>query len=159
MVFQVVMDGCECWTIKKAEYQRIDAFKLWFQRRLLRVPWTARRSKQSVLKKSVLNIHWKDWCWSSNTLATWCEEMTHWKSPWYWQRLKVGREGDDRGEMVGWYHWLNGHEFEQALGDSEGWESLVCYSPWDHKESDMTEWLNSNNRRKVSSPFWMFWVC
>ena len=51
MVFQVVMDGCECWTIKKAEYQRIDAFKLWFQRRLLRVPWTARRSKQSVLKE------------------------------------------------------------------------------------------------------------
>ena len=78
MVFPVVMYGCESWNIKKAECQRTDAFELWCWRRLLRVPWTARRSKQSVLKKSTLNIHWKDWCWSwsSNTLATWCEELT-----------------------------------------------------------------------------------
>ena len=60
MVFPVVMYGCEGWTIKKAEYQRIDAFELWCWRRLLRVPWTARRSNQSILRKSVLNIHWKD---------------------------------------------------------------------------------------------------
>ena len=58
-VFPVVMYGCESWTIKKAEHQRIDAFELWRWRRLLRVPWTARRSNQSILKKSVLNIHWK----------------------------------------------------------------------------------------------------
>ena len=52
----------------------------------------------------VLNIHWKDWCWSwnSNTLATWCEELTHWKRPWCWERLKVGGEGDDRG----WDSWM-----------------------------------------------------
>ena len=60
MVFLVVMYGCESWTIKKAEHQRTDAFELWCWRRLLRVPWTARRSNQSILRKSVLNIHWKD---------------------------------------------------------------------------------------------------
>ena len=97
MVFPVVLYGCESWTIKKAECRRIEAFELWCWRRLLRVPWTA-RSNQSILKKSVLNIHWKNWCWSwsSNTLATWCEELTHWKRPWCWERLKAG-EGDDRG--------------------------------------------------------------
>ena len=60
MVFPVVMCGCESWTIKKAECQRTDVFELWCWRRLLRVPWTARRSNQSILRKSVLNIHWKD---------------------------------------------------------------------------------------------------
>ena len=102
MIFPVVMYGCESWTIKKAERQRIDAFELWCWRRLLRVPWTA-RSKQSILRKSVLNIHWKDWCWSwnPNTLATWYEELTHLKRPWCWERLKVG-EGDYRG----WDGWM-----------------------------------------------------
>ena len=60
MVFPVVMYGCESWTIKKAEYRRTDAFELWCCRRLLRVPWTARRSNQSIIRKSTLNIHWKD---------------------------------------------------------------------------------------------------
>ena len=84
MVFPVVMYGCESWTIKKAEHRRIDAFELWFWRRLLRVPWTARRSNQSILSRSVLGVHWKDWCqsWNSSTLATWCEELTHLKRPW-----------------------------------------------------------------------------
>ena len=59
MVFPVVMYGCESWTVKKAECRRIDAFELWWWRRLLRVPWTARRSNQSILKESVLNIDWK----------------------------------------------------------------------------------------------------
>ena len=62
MVFPVVMYGCESWTIKKAECPRIDAFELWCWRRLLRVPWTARRSNQSILKEISLNIHWKDCC-------------------------------------------------------------------------------------------------
>ena len=98
------MYGCESWTIKKAECQRIDAFELWCWRTLLRVPWTARRSNQSILKEISLNIHWKDWCWSwnSNTLATWCEEPTHWKRPWCWERLKAGGEGDD----TGWDGWM-----------------------------------------------------
>ena len=94
-VFLVVMHGCESWTIKKAEHWRIVAFKLGCWRRLLRVPWIARRSNQSILK--ILNIHWKDWCWSwnSNTLATCCEEQ-HWKRPCWWETLKA-KEGDGRG--------------------------------------------------------------
>ena len=92
--FPVVNYGCERWPIKKAEHQRIDAFELWCWRRLFRVPWIARISNQSILKKSTLNIHWKDWCWSSNTLATWCKELTHWKRPWCWERIKAkGEEG------------------------------------------------------------------
>ena len=104
MAFPVVMYGCESWTIEKEEHWRIDAFELWCWRRLLRVPWTARRSNQSILKKLVLNIHWKDWCWSwnSNTLTTWCEDLTQWKRPWCWKRLKEGGEGDDRG----WDGWM-----------------------------------------------------
>ena len=97
------MYGCESWIVKKTERRTIDAFELWCWRRLLRVPWTARRSNQSILKE-ILNIHWKDWCWSwnSNTLATWCEELTHLKRPWRWERLRVGGERDDRG----WDGWM-----------------------------------------------------
>ena len=67
------------------------------------ISWTARRSNQSILREIVLDVHWKDWCWSwnSNTLATWCEELTHWKRPWCWKRLRAGREGDDR-RRDGW---------------------------------------------------------
>ena len=88
MLFHVWM---ESWNIKKAECQRTDAFKMWCCRRLLRVLWTARRSNQSFQTKSVLNIHWKDCCWSwnSNTLATWCEELTPWKRHWCWERLRI----------------------------------------------------------------------
>ena len=103
MGFPAVMYGCESWTIKKAEHWRTDAFELWCWRRLLRVPWTPRRSNQSVLRKSVLNIHWKDWCWSwnSNTLATWCKEWTHLKRLWCWERLKAREKGTTEDEMVG----------------------------------------------------------
>ena len=66
MVFPVVMYGCESWTVKRAECWRIDAFELWCWRRLLRVPWTARRSNQSILKEISPGVHWKDWCWSWN---------------------------------------------------------------------------------------------
>ena len=131
MVFPMVMYGCEGWTIKKAEHQRIDAFELWCWRRLLRVPWTARRSNQSVL-----NIHWKDWSWSFNTLATRCKKLTHLKRPWCWERLKAGGKGDTEDEMVGWHHWLYGHEFEHTLGVGDGQGRLVCCHPWVSKESD-----------------------
>ena len=95
----VVMYGCGSWTIKKAECRRIDAFELWCWRRLLRVPWTARRSNQSFVKEispkySLEGLMLK---LNSNTLATWCEELTHLKRPWCWERLKAGGEGDDRG--------------------------------------------------------------
>ena len=102
MVFPVVMYECESWTVKKTELQTIDAFELWYWRRLLRIPWTAQWSHQSNLKEISPDIHWKDWCWSSNNLATWCEELTHWKRPWTWERLKAGEEGDDRG----WDCWM-----------------------------------------------------
>ena len=103
MVFPVVMSGCESWTVKKAEHWRIDAFELWCWRRVLRVPWTARRSNQSILKE-ISPVHWKDWRWSwnSNTLATSCKELTHWKRPWCWEGLGAGGEGDDRG----WDGWM-----------------------------------------------------
>ena len=102
--FPVVMCGCESWTVKKAEQQRIDAFELWCWRRLLSVPWTARRSNQSFLKYTSLGVRWKDWCWgwNSNTLATSCEELAHCKRPWCWEGLWAGGEGDDRG----WDGWM-----------------------------------------------------
>ena len=101
--FPVVMYGWESWTMKKAEHWRIDAFELWCWGRLLRVPWTARRSNQSILKEINPNFHWKDWCWSwsSSTLATWCKNLTQWKRLCCWERLKAGGKGDDRGRD-GW---------------------------------------------------------
>ena len=89
---------------KESWEPRTWCFELWCWRRLLRVPWTARRSNQSILKEVSLNIHWKDWCWSwsSNTLATWCKELTHWKRPLCWERLKAEGDGDDRG----WDGWM-----------------------------------------------------
>ena len=83
MVFSVIMYGFKIWTIKKTQHQWIDAFELWCWRRLLKGPWAARRSNQSILKRSDLSVHWKEWCWrgSSNTLATWCKELTQWKRP------------------------------------------------------------------------------
>ena len=84
MVFPVVMFGCESWTVKKAESQRTDAFELWCWRRLLRVPWTTRRSSQSTLKEINPEYSLEGWVQkiSSNTLATWCKQWTHWKRPW-----------------------------------------------------------------------------
>ena len=104
MVFLVVVYRCERWTIKKAEHWRTDAFEIRCWRRLLRVHWTARRLDQSILKEITPEYHWKDWCWSwsSNTLATWCEELTHWKRPWCWERLKAGGKWGDRG----WDGWM-----------------------------------------------------
>ena len=103
MVFPVVMYGCESWTIKKGEHQRIDAFELWCWRRLLTLPWTARRSNQSTLMEispeySLEGLMLK---LKLQYLATWCEELTHLKRPWCYKKLKVGGEGDDR-EWDGW---------------------------------------------------------
>ena len=115
MVFPVVIYECESWTIKKAERQRIDAFELWCWRRLLRVPWTARRSSQSgSYRKSVLNIHWKN-CAEAETPMLWPPNATNWligidpDAGKYW---RLEEKGTTEDEMVGWHHWLNGHEFE-----------------------------------------------
>ena len=142
MVFPVVSYGCESWTIKKAECQRNDTFELWSWRRLLRVPWASRRSDQLILKE-ISPKFWKDWCWncSFNTLATWCKELTHWKRPWCWERLKAWGEGNNRGwdgwmASPTWWTWVRA-----SSGSWYGQGSLACCSPWVHKESDKIEWL------------------
>ena len=118
MVFPAVMYGCESWTIKKVEHQRIDAFELWCWRRLLRVPWTARRPNQSVLKEISpgCSLEVPGWSWNSNSLATWCKER--------------------------WHHRLNRHEFGWAPGVGVGQGGLACCDSWGRKELDMTERLN-----------------
>ena len=136
MVFPVIMDGCQNWTIKKTNHWRIDAFKLWFWRRCLRVPYTARRSNQSILKEinpdySLEGLLLK---LKLQYLAMWCEKLTHWKSPRCWESWRQKDKGLAEDEMVRWPQWLKGHEFEQTLGDSGGQRSLVCYSPLGHKK-------------------------
>ena len=92
-------------------------------------PWTARRSNQSILKEISPEYSLKDWGWSSSILAIWCEELTHWKRPWCWERLKAG-EGDDRG----WDGWMASQTPTWVwVGDGKG--SLVCWwCPWGYKE-------------------------
>ena len=124
MVFPVVMYQCENWTIKKFLWWKIDAFKLWYWRRLLRIPWTGRRSNQPILKE-------RCWSWSSTTLATWFNWEKNSDTGKDWGQEENGTTED---EMVGWHHRLNGHKFEQILGVSEGQGSLACCSPWDCKE-------------------------
>ena len=104
MVFPVVMYVCESWTIKKAEHWRIDAFELRCWRRLLRVPWTERRSNQSILKEisPEYSLERRMLKLKLQYFGIWCEELTHLKSTWCWERLKVGGEGDDRG----WDGWM-----------------------------------------------------
>ena len=155
------MYGCESWTIKKAEHQRTDAFELWCWRRLLRVPWTARRSNQSILKE---NVHWKDWCWSwnSNPLATWCEELTPWKRPWCWERLKVGGEGDNRGwdgcmaSPTQWtWVWVNSRSWGwtgrpcvlQSMGSQRvghNWATELTELNWRETKAKISKWTTSN---------------
>ena len=121
------MYGCESWTIKRTDHWRTDAFELWYWR-LLRVPWTARRWNRSILKEInpeysleglMLKLKFQYFLHlmqRANSLE---------KSP------MLGKiEGSTENEMVGWYNQLNGHEFEQTRGDSEGQGSLVCYSSW-----------------------------
>ena len=92
----------------------------WCWRRLLRVPWTARRSNQSFLKEISPGVLWKDWCWTwnSNTLATWFKELTHLKRPWSWERLRAGGKGDDR-EWDGWMASLT--QWTWVWVDSGSW--------------------------------------
>ena len=120
MVFPVVMYGCESWTIKKAEHRRIDAFELCCWSRLLRVPWTARRYNQSILKEISPGISLEGLMLklNSNTLATWCEDLTHLKRLWCWGKLRAGGEGDNRG----WDGWMTSlTQRTWVLVDSKIW--------------------------------------
>ena len=141
IVFQVVMYWCERWTIKKVECWRTDAFELWYWRRLLRVPWTPRRSNLPVLKEISpeytleglmlkLKFHY---------LASWCEELTHWKRPWYWKDWRQEEKGTTEDEMVGWHH----DAIDMSL--SRLWELVTYKEAWSaevHGVSDLIEWLN-----------------
>ena len=143
------MYGCESWTIKKAEHRSIDAFALWCWRRLLRVPWTVRRSNQSILKEispgcslEGLMLRLKlQYFGHLVQRADSFEKTLMLGKDW---RQEEKRMTED--EMVGWHHQLDGHAFEQTLGDSKEQGSLACCSPWGCKESDTTYQLNNNER-------------
>ena len=148
------MFGYKSWTIKKAEYWRTDAFELWCWRRLLRVPWIAGRSNQSIQNQS--------WIFIGRTYAEadapilWSPDVKSWligKDPdarkdWVQEKKRMTED-----EMVGWHHWLDGHEFEQILGVGDRQGSLAWCSPCSRKKLDMTEWLN---RRCKSSNLLIF---
>ena len=142
MVFPVIMYGCESWTIKKAEHQRTDAFELCCWRRLLRVPWTARRSNQLIPKEIIpKGIFIGRIDAEAEAPILWPPDV-NWiigKDPDAGKGWRQEEKGTIEDEVVGWHHWLNKHEFEQALGVGDGQGTLACCSPWGHKESDTTE--------------------
>ena len=145
MVFPVVMYGYESWTIKKAECQRIDAFELWCWRRLLRVPWTARKSNQSILMEISPGCSLE-----GLMLKLKLQYLGHlmWRADSFEKTLMLGKiEGRRRR---GWQRmrWLSGITYSMDVGLGGLWElvdgqgSLVCCNSQGHKKSDTTEWLN-----------------
>ena len=138
MVFPVVMYGCESWTIKKAEHWRIDPFELWCWRRLLRVPWNARRSNQSILKEISPDVE-------TETPILWPSDVKSWltgKDPNAGKDWGQKEKGTTEDEMVGWHHRNNGHGFEQIPGDSKG-QGTLCDAVHGVAELDMAEQLNN----------------
>ena len=145
MVFPVVRYGCESWTVKKAERQRIDAFELWCWRRLLRVPWTARRSNQSILKEISPGTFFGRNDAEAETPVFWPPHVKNWLIG---NDSAAGRDwgqeekGTTEDEMAGWHHWLDGHESQWTPGVGDGQGGLACCDSWGQKESDTTERLN-----------------
>ena len=142
--FPVVMCGCESWTVKKAERWRIDAFELWWWRRLLRVLWTARRSNQSILKEICPGF-----CLEGMMLKLKLQYFGHpmknvdsLEKDWCWQGLGAGQEVSTEDEMAGWHSLLDGGESEWTPVVDDGQGGLACCDLRGPKESDMTEQLN-----------------
>ena len=151
MVFPVVMYGCESWTVKKAECQRIDAFKLWWWRRLLRVPWTA-RSHQSILKEISPGISLKRMMLKLKLqyfghLMRRVDSLEKTDAGRHWGQEEKGTTED---EMAGWQHWLDGRGSQWTPGVGDGQGSLAYCDSWDRKESDTTERLKWTELNKSS---------
>ena len=126
-----------------SQHRRINAFELWFWRRLLRVPWTARRSNQSRGNQPWLFIGRTDV--EAETPLLWPPDVKNWltgKGPDAGKDWRLEEKRTTEDEMVGWHHPCDGHEFEQAVGFGDGQGSLVCCSSWGRRELDTTEWLN-----------------
>ena len=139
------MYRCESWTIKKAECWRTKVFELWCWRRLLRFPWTARRSNQSILKE--INPKCSLECLMLKLqyfTTTWCKELTHWERPDAGKDWAQEEKGLAEDEMVGLHQWLNGHEFEQTLGDCGGREARHAAV---HGVTKSRTWLSKLNNK------------
>ena len=152
------MYGCESWTIKKAECWRIEAFELWCWRRLLRVPWTARRSVTPKGNQSWIFIGRTDI--ETETPILWSPDVKNWhigKDPDAVKDWRQEEKGKTEEEMIGWHHRLDGCEFEQAPGVGDGQGSLACWSPWVAKcwtqLSELTiladEWILYHSRKST----------
>ena len=158
MVFPVVMHGCENWTVKKAECRRIDGFELWCWRRLLRVPGTARRSNQSILKEISPGCSLEGLKLKLQYFGYLMRRVDSLEKTLCWEGLGAGGEWDDRG-WDGWMAsptrwtgvWVNSGNF----GDGQG--GLACCNSWGHKKSHTTEWLNWTelNLRWNDSVYWL----
>ena len=138
------MYGCESWTIKKAERQRIDAFELWCWRRLSWVPWTARRSNQSTLKETSPGCSLEGLMLKLKPVL-WPPHAKSWfigKDPDAGRDWGQEEKGTVEDEMAGWHNWLDVHEFGWTPGVGDGQGGLACCDSWGCKESDMTEQLN-----------------
>jgi len=139
MVFPLVMYGCESWTVKKAEHWRLDAFELWCWRRLLRVPWTARRSNQCILKESspgcsFVGLMLKLKLQYFGHLMRRVDSLE--------KTLMLGAIGSRKIRGQQRMRWLDGHEFVWTLGAGDGQRGLACCNSWGCKDSDTTEQLN-----------------